>query len=478
MKAKIILTIVVLLAVAIHVPFPHADPVCADYGITDYCYRAKVTVTNSSGSAINAGDPIAWQDGSQNAIIYAGQLHDQEYIDGMVTNSHGWDAFVFNYDLSEVELTAQDMDLNPARWWVRAPSVIPNGDTATMWLYMGSNENKRNQGFFLDSTDKITVTDHADFDLTDHLEIIVTVETYVPAQTGAFLNKWTANTGYFFGVVNAGGTSRFVGLVDTSTLYADLVPTWDGSEVKLRMTYDDPVLNIDYWNTTTEAWVNLATDGAANTLTANAQDIEIGPFLQGIMREVEIRDNFAQATYAPVARWGMHAINISEASEANPTYTGTVENELNAGTHDGAYSLTRDMTGISVAIGPMALVAAGSAVSTTTTLADVVGAPMTTDPFTEGTTYQAIPFYSMLTGAQSAIGMTDDAFWILITVLVSATGMIGLWFAGVRQIEYLMIVPVIGFTTGAVIGLYAGLVAVVAGLSALGMGLLARRSSE
>lgn len=463
------LPLVVLTVVSVPLPIA-GTPACPAEASTDivpigdYCYRFKVRVTNGTGGTLAVDYPLA-------AEVNAGQLESQGFLD-----TYGWDLRPVSSGLAAVELTAQDLSSNPARWWFESPQALTDGSSMTMWVYAGAAHAKRDQAFFLNGSESITVSDHADFDYTDDFEIITTVQTSDPTQDAWFATKYDAGSsqGYRFGVIDDSGTSRFRAVIDNQTLDATLSPEWTGAEMKVRMQFNAPDLYVHEWNTTTEVWDQVATvDTGLGGVTATSEDMVFGSSFTGLMREVEIRDGVGGGSYAPVARWGMHPTNITETSASDPSYEGTVQNELNIGTHDGTYSLSRSQASITVTVGPLALATAETSQTVTEQFKDLLGEPTSTDLFAEQTTLERMPFYSMLSSAQTASGLPDDAFWIM--VVGGVTGLLAIVVYGfTKRFEIAAAVPTGGFVVGGLVGLFAPWVAAIFGFTALGIGLLAR----
>ena len=371
----------------------------AHHTLADYCYRLTITVTNSGGALTDY--PVAFN-------LNSGQMADQGVIHDLLL-----DMRPVTTGGVTLELTAQDRTLNPARWWVTLPSIPASGSVAFN-IYMGDDALSRNQGFYFDgTTDTITVTDHADLDITDEMEARVKFQTDNGDQDGWFVTKGTASTGYRFGLEST-GSGNIRAEVDTQTLDVAF-PTGaeyvDGGEVYARMRYIDPTLSVDFYNTVTDIWDQQSTAVHAGGITANVVDLVMGDSFTGTLRDVELRDQL-NSSERKVAQWGMNAQDITELPSVDPTYTGTVTDELVG--HNGAYSLSRAQSALTTSVGPVSLQYANTAITVSEALATILGTPTATDLFTTGTASQHMPLYNALEDTRTAIGAPSLPFWFLI----------------------------------------------------------------
>lgn len=445
----------------------------ASFPISDYTYKYRVHITNGTGGTLDAGTPILLA--GESGGINSGQLYTAGYVDRAWGFQYAWDIYTVDSSLNEVELMAQDLDVDPAHWWIPLPTDLADGSTLSVWLYTGNAFAQRDQQFVFSGSDYLLVSHHADFSLGGAWSVTVTVSTDDPTQDIWLVNKYDsgASHGYKFGLHDNAGVSQFRATVDATTLDVTYGTGWDGSELTVKMRFANPNLYIDYLDPTTETWTNLdSVNTGLGSPTANAEDIIMGNSFTGLMSDVEIT-----SSNSVVALWTFDAADVSESSAVNPNYDGTILNADNPGTHDATYTMSRDQTDITVTIDPMQLVSAGDVQSLTSTQTDVVGDIVHTDIFTRKTTAQKLPFYSTIEAAQVASGLTRDAFWILALILVSALGMTGVWFLFPHH-EFVMIVPTVSFVLAGTLGLLAPLFAVLGGLGCLSFGLLWRRSRE
>ena len=423
----------------------HDDP-------KDYCYRISVTITEQ-GSTARTNYPVV-------VPMNSGQLVSQSLLD-----SQFQDLYTTTSGYTEVYATVQNVTNNtgddPAsNWWITVPSLTADG-TAAIYLHMGNQYINRDQGFWIDeSADTITVSDHADLDITDNLGIQIRIEESDPTQDAWFVSKWTANTGYRIGSTAAGNLRAQVN--DQA-----LDVTFDGNEW-VRVRFINPTLTIDYLDTvltspTYNTWVQQGTSNTGlGSITANAQALVMGggAIATGYMLyDVEVQDNVNTAP-AIVARWGFDPGDVTQTATTGQgtagnswTWTGTVTDQ--AVGHDGSYSLTRNQDAaatVSVAVGPVATTFADAALTVSERFRSVFGTALETDAFNSTDITENVPAISLLIDAQLDSGFPEDAFWVMVGGAVAIMLAIPIFLA-TREFAFVAAVPGAVFLTLNVMGL-------------------------
>ena len=421
------------------------------YVVDEYCYSFQVSIANTT-STDQTDVGVAFS-------VNSGNLTNQSFMD-----ERALDLKPVTTSLSAVEVTAQDLTLNPARWWVQIPS-LPADTNYTFLAYIGHQRAKRNQGFFVSGSDTLTVSDTAVLDITDDLEVVVNTSTSDTSQDGWFVTKWTADTGYRFGVRASDGA--LVAQVDNQTVTA----TWDGSLTWLRMTFSNPTLNIDSFSSGT--WTSLATSNTGlGAITANGQDLVMGSGYTGVLRDVEILDNFGGGSYAKVAQWGFAPEDITETSAADPTYTGTVTGEING--LDATYSLTRDQSNYSVVVGSLISEAASTTITFTFQFDDLLDEPSTTDLFSSRSPASRLPFYSLLNTFGTNVGLTSQAWWFLLLGFLAFIAAVAIYkWLGSTDFAYIAVAAILAL--GPVAGLYDTWILMVSAVGLVGLWLFTSR---
>ena len=273
--------------------------------------------------------------------------------------------------------------------------------------------------------------DHSYFDITDDIEVIIRVHpitTALAAQDSWWLEKLNAGltTGYALGLVDdADSTGSIRAQVDSTTLdfaWESVTLTDAAGNKLLRMTYQDPVLNIDAFNFSTGVWVNQATDGAVATgaIDTNAEAIFIGTTFTGTLMEVEIRDNFGGGSYAPVSRWSFSPDTMTEDTASNPNFTGTIIDEISAGSHNLDYTIVASQTDITVTVSAVETTFTDPALTISQRFEEFVGSPFGSDIFNEPDANPNFPLASALANARDASSSPVIVFWLLLITALGA----------------------------------------------------------
>ena len=402
----------------------------------DLCYRIQLTITNGTGGALtNYGVRFP---------INASQL-----VSGQFLENNALDLRPVTDGLLVREVVVQDIDSSPSYWWVFIPS-IPAAESVSVSLYMGNTAGFRDQGFFFAGSDTVTVADAGDLQVTDSLEVVVTAESPTPDLDSWFVEKLNGaeTVGYALGTSTT-GAGMVIGQIDNQTLEV----AWDGTEQVIRMTFDNPTLEIFFLNADGVTWDSQGTlNTGLGAIGTSTDALIMGDSFVGTNRETYILDGTTK-----VAQWGFHATEgaatnvITETSSANPTYGGTILDDI--GSHDGTYSLTRDQTDITTSLSAVLTTFADPTISVSETFSTWFGNPTGSDLFTAQTSAQAIPFLSTLTTVQAASGLAASTFWFVIF------GGLGIVFgipAFVLTRKYEVTAAIIGFML--IIGNIVGLV--------------------
>lgn len=431
----------------------------------DYCYRMKITVSNTNITALS-NYPVR-------LAIPSSDFKAQGFID-----DNGWDIRGFTVSLNPVESVAQDLAATTAGWWV-AVSAVASGSFSG-WLYLGNPYIARDQGVNLAGLDLMTVPDHTDLEWTDDFDIIVRakVESDKMTQTNAgWVDKYepVSNTGYYFGFDNGTVVAKVGDGVTTDTISG----AWDGVEANFRMRFDSGAgnkLEIFKYNTATSTWDSLASGGTIAAVSHNANDFLMGEGFAGILREIKTYKDVGLVGYSKVQEYGFNPVDMAETSAVDPNYAGTIVNMMGS-SHDATYAWNRSQSGITYSLGPVMPISASPAETIPESLADVFNNPTADDLFTAGAVNVNMPFYSVLETARSDMGIGPDAWWTLIF-----GGIFGLLGVAVlmttNRPEIAAIVPGAGLLIGAFNGLLAPWITVLYAMSAISIWLIGRWGQE
>ncbi len=419
----------------------------------DFCFRVPVTVTNNTGGVVT--DQEVRMLFNADSLISAGTMED-----------HGWDLRPVDAALAAREMMAQDLDSATAPWWTVVDGTIADGTSRTFSVYMGHESAKRNQAFEFTGGDSIAVTHTSDLTITDRLGIVATIQTDSPLQDATIIDKFTGSSGYRLLLVDSGGVAKVRAQINSATFDVP-AGAFSGDETTIRVEFIAPTLEI-FFDDVSQGTSNTGEGSIATTTTA----VLMGTAYTGVIREAEIRKNVGLATIEKVARWGFHPLQIAELTSVDPTYTGTVDDEI--GSNDGVYTLSRSQANITVELGAVALTFSNVALTAQERFVDMLGPLLSVDPFTLQTPIASnLPFFGALDSARAAIGIPQDAFWVGIIGIFSGA-LAFLVYSKAKRYDVAAAVPGAAFLIGTVIGLVEPWVVMIYGILAAGLWLFAR----
>ncbi len=104
-------------------------------------------------------------------------------------DSRAWDILPIQGSFSnEVDIFGQNLTATSAPFWVHVPVLVQN-QTKTVRFYLGSDEQKRNQGVLFTGGDTIAATDSVLMDISDNLQNDIELELHEAiAQDAPLLN--------------------------------------------------------------------------------------------------------------------------------------------------------------------------------------------------------------------------------------------------------------------------------------------------
>ncbi len=419
----------------------------------DFCYRTPITVAKSS-----AGNLTAYPVGVD--------MNIRSFVTGQRLGTFAWDALPVNPGFVELQGVLQDVrsGASASTFWIHT-DLVGSGSVA-LNLYTGSSDMARNQGIRFhqgSGRDVVKVTDHADFDITDDLDIIIEVEADSASQTAYIVDKLTGNNGYRAHVTTtSGGSLAFT--VGSGAATDTLEVAWDGSNETVRFRFDaGAASDMDIaFRDTDNNWVSQGSqDAAYASLGTNAIDIGFGDAaaaatagFDGTIRNVEIHD-----VSGKVAQWTFNPYDLTETAHptASPwTFTGTVD-DLMVG-HDGTYSLTRDQDNLTVTLGATAFNFSDPTATSSETTAEFVGLLGTTNFATTSASPVWESWGTLGSALSTAIGSTDlttTSFKYLI-VLALATFSGGLIYLKSRDMDEKLAELLFAFTFIVLFGTAAG----------------------
>ncbi len=358
---------------------------------TNRDFRIFVDVTDTSGSSRTDFQAIPIIDAA--AHVTGGYL--QSDSDDLLFYSSG---IIDGTALSDGSATSS---------WMTRIAAVPASGTSRYFYYMGepSSNLTRYQTFFSNSSsDTITITDDATLDITTDLGISVQVEVHAnPSATTYLVDKWTANTGYRFGINSSG----------------DIVAQVDATTLTVTPNYTFSVLSMVYDGTDLEIYENTERLGsvAAGSLTANAEDVVLFNTSDAAITSqfVEIRSDQGQPGENDELLLTFRTDHIVETDAGDAgdgwTWEGTIADQSGSG-NNGTYLITSDHSDTTLTAGPLTAISSS--------LANAVGQAdfnslwfpdLNEDFITAGATDSNFPMQVLISSVASDVGISDDSLW-------------------------------------------------------------------
>ena len=358
----IVIALLVAASALLMTPSESICPVSAvgDRSPTDYCRQALASVTYLGAGTVEnkyVRVPV-----NASGMVLAGQL-----------DARAWDILPIVGSLTnEVNVLAQDMNSSNAAWYFHIPGPISTNETRTVTLYIGNDEQKRNQGILYTEADTAEASDHADFDITGGLDLQVELEVLDATVQDAVITShydFVLSEGWKLDLVELAGDFTIRATVDSHNCGAIFDSSWANENQLFRMVFSAAAGDDLFLFRNGNLIVSCDTDAASITAPGAGPQLVVGSSLDStIIRDVNIRNGSTI-----VAHYGFDPGYMSETSAVNPTYTGTVQ-DLSPNNHDLSYTKIVDMTEWSVALGALTLVGVSSGPAIDTTPVDILGA--------------------------------------------------------------------------------------------------------
>ena len=262
---------IALVAIVLTLVFVAVNLVSA--AISDYEYAMTIAIDNQSGSAL-ADTPIAVTMNPSGMIAQSFLQADAE------------DWLPVDVNQTELDGVAQGMSSSSQPWWIDVTQA--DGSLSLYEFHMGYSSATRDQRFRFDgTTDTITVTDHADLDITDDLLIEATIELVVwPTVTStAYLIRkegaYEIEVGVFAGASSITGTVTSAG--DSQSVVTVLDENYDalvaGVEYIVALYYDKDLASDNLKIYINDEVVNA--EDFTDSLASTASDVVIGSGVNG-----------------------------------------------------------------------------------------------------------------------------------------------------------------------------------------------------
>jgi len=325
---------------------------------SDYCYLVEA-------EAFYSGVPALYNTAVRIPVPAS------TYISQSRMDARGWDLRPIQGSLSnETDILVQDLASATAGWWFHLPTV-ENGQTKTIRTYMGSPEQKRNNGILHTGNDSLAATDDPVFDISDNLTLDVEIELFDSSAIDATLASHYntgAGHGYRLLLVDDLGTLKVRAQADVHTCDLTFDTSWVDSNQLFTMRFAADAGNDLFIDRNGSVASSCDTDLAAISNPAGSPDFESGNSLdQAIIREIRLIDNGTIA-----AHWGFHASDITETSWADPVATGTVQDQ-GPNNLDITYTFNRDQSVFTASLSSVQLTSAAAEISLGADQVEVLG---------------------------------------------------------------------------------------------------------
>jgi len=336
--ARLVRCLPALLAGFLFVSTVLAAPYAA---LDDSTYVMSIGVDNQSGAAFDY-TPVAVP--MQPANLVDGVFLQDDAEDWQPATSGG----------TLLQGVAQGMTGTGQTWWVDIPTQA-NGAAATYESHMGDASATRDQGFRFDGTTDTVTSTFVDVTVLT-LEVTFRAVTWPSSATDVYLvhrtdpsgGACTPNYGIFLDTT--GGVKRVVGRVvigggctpteATATLDDVGAAFVAGTTYTAKLTYAAPTLTLYINEVQAEQW------NPGGALRAGTNLVAAPTTYNGYLDLVSVEEGATE-----VLRWEFEPDDLAQTQEGASgnswVWTGTVEDvSADASDYDGAYSMTRDMTGI------------------------------------------------------------------------------------------------------------------------------------
>lgn len=364
---------------------------------SDYDYVTQVVVHNGTGSTIVST--------AVRAPINAANLVSAGFL-----ASDGQDILVLETGGTEAQIVAQ-IDGNPSSWWIPI-SDLADQSSKTFSIYTGQNTTTADNPqslFFQSSVESATAPNDASLDIADLLTIRLDGLRFTgyPGSTQVIFEYKTANKGYAVKLDSTGHvvfvTGRFTDGDVTATSSGALALNTDHTVVLTLDTTRTPVMAIV---------INGATDGtddsSAFTIAFGAEIVNLSAAAGGMsIGQVRVGDTSVTSPTWQLD-WQFEPDQMAQTQEGTSgnswNWLGTISDE-SANTNTGTYRFVRDMTDITVTVGPIAPVTTSQATAGETNpsfVSGTVNSPVS-NPYTNpnATTDFGFPFDILAIAADS-----------------------------------------------------------------------------
>ena len=362
----------------------------SDNNISDFCYRLDVSVTNNTGSDLT-DKPIRVE------------IPTLSYINNKQMDSRGWDLRPTQGGFgNEIDLLTINTNNNQSPFYITFES-IPKDETRIARLYLGNNEQKRNQGIIFTGNENLNHAYDSNFAITDNLKIDVELEVLdSTAHTGDIIKLFDSNQGYRLSFLDDSGTLKLRAEVNADACNYTWNTSWDNTNKLITYRFladtgNDLFIDVDGVNV-----MACDTDEPSITIPTSTLDIGNNTLKNTIIRDIKI---FEAATQK--ADYGFDFNTLSETSKTNPNYSG-MANDYSSNNKHLTYTFVRDQSNINASVGGLVFTSTGASALLDTQNIDIISGKFGGNDIYTNTANTNAFGYDLLSSAMNNMGISNS----------------------------------------------------------------------
>ena len=362
----------------------------SDNNISDFCYRLDVSVTNNTGSDLT-DKPIRVE------------IPTLSYINNKQMDSRGWDLRPTQGGFgNEIDLLTINTNNNQSPFYITFES-IPKDETRIARLYLGNNEQKRNQGIIFTGNENLNHAYDSHFAITDNLKIDVELEVLdSTAHTGDIIKLFDSNQGYRLSFLDDSGTLKLRAEVNADACNYTWNTSWDNTNKLITYRFladtgNDLFIDVDGVNV-----MACDTDEPSITIPTSTLDIGNNTLKNTIIRDIKI---FEAATQK--ADYGFDFNTLSETSKTNPNYSG-MANDYSSNNKHLTYTFVRDQSNINASVGGLVFTSTGASALLDTQNIDIISGKFGGNDIYTNTANTNAFGYDLLSSAMNNMGISNS----------------------------------------------------------------------
>ena len=362
----------------------------SDNNISDFCYRLDVSVTNNTGSDLT-DKPVRVE------------IPTLSYINNKQMDSRGWDLRPTQGGFgNEIDLLTINTNNNQSPFYITFES-IPKDETRIARLYLGNNEQKRNQGIIFTGNENLNHAYDSHFAITDNLKINVELEVLdSTAHTGDIIKLFDSNQGYRLSFLDDSGTLKLRAEVNGDACNYTWNTSWDNTNKLITYRFladtgNDLFIDVDGVNV-----MACDTDESAITIPTTTLDIGNNTLKNTIIRDIKIFEGTTEK-----ADYGFDFNTLSETSKTNPNYSG-MANDYSSNNKHLTYTFVRDQSNINASVGGLVFTSTGASALLDTQNIDIISGKFGGNDIYTNTANTNAFGYDLLSSAMNNMGISNS----------------------------------------------------------------------